>query len=679
MKNLNVLGKDEIYNDFISSLTASKIKPDIIDWYSKRTSEIYKRIDRRNDNLKPGFARKKSEAKTSSSRKDSQFDPSSFQNPEFRTFFHKKDKISWLSRYGSKVKPDYQYMPEEKVKRIELARIFNNFDSDGSNTQELDEFVDMFLANFLCYEEFKPYSDSISPENQNQNLLRDSKIPRFSKPASIDLAKQQDRNKEKIEEFLRMKFSEFYDFVTKTGKLSLIEFIRLSLNKEAGEKFTEYMRKLKDFQENQIKNNWMLESYNIDFIPLNFDKMMKFLSYRALRDLIREKTLKGKCWVQKFDDMCRLFHFSHNEAEEVGTVAQKEQQKLIIGQNNTDGSLKESELKNTQLVDKETETGGQSLPFNQEIHENQPKRIRTRSSRPSITDNLDLDRAKLNYPKTSSVNSHVEDISQNISHNIKVDNISIKSLKSFKLEEGEKSEHNISNTMQESQKEVGNKLLVFGSSKINNKTPVIQTTIQSFGQIHSHVNQDPCNSQKKDNDGLHKKKKEIKEKLGKSIDYSKRLAKDEASSLLETMSHTNYSFTRNSMKNYSINMNRSASGMNGVRLNKIKVNLNYKDSVNDSCSYMFGVNEERPNIPGGKLHNYFNRSLQKRIGEDNGQSIKKFKNPMNYSDAEHMQNFLIKKVKKKNNESFDIASMNKIRICNGTGVYYNRSSRPERI
>jgi len=66
-----------------------------------------------------------------------------------RTYYHSSSVNKWLLRYKNSVQADYLYKPQDKIRCIELKRIFDKFDSDNSNTLELAEFYDMFKENYL--------------------------------------------------------------------------------------------------------------------------------------------------------------------------------------------------------------------------------------------------------------------------------------------------------------------------------------------------------------------------------------------------------------------------------------------------------------------------------------------------------------------------------------------------
>ena len=313
MKNQFAIEKSETYNDLISNLTQSKSNPSVLSWYNRETSEIYKRVRSKNNTLKRSFLH--NQAFPNAKAENNPIGSTNFKNPEHRTYLHSKDNIAFLSRYHNNVKPDYLYLPEEKQKRFEQTSIFQNFDADGSNTLEIEEFLEMFLQNYLCYEEFIPYFDSIL-HNKHDTRASVMDVRKKITPLEIQQAEALTNSREKIEEFLKAKFSEMYEVVSQNGKLSLVEFVKLALNNEATDKFTKYMRLLKDFQSSNIKNKVIAEEANADFIPQSFDKMISFQSYRALRFSIREKSFNEPNWVAKFEEMQKLFHFKYNETHD---------------------------------------------------------------------------------------------------------------------------------------------------------------------------------------------------------------------------------------------------------------------------------------------------------------------------------------------------------------------------
>ena len=268
----------------------------MVQWYNKVTSETYSKVDSKNSTLLKKNADPKKLAFTNSDTYLPIPFKNDFEKPEARTFFHTKAKIQWLSRYKKTVKPDYLYLPEEKLKRIELTRIFCNFDEDNNNMLELDEFLDMILQNYLCHEQKRPFPEEIlaikGKKYWNRILKKDhhgkeqktghdsTKIirffPAFKKGATMV------RTENIIQEFLRKKIELMYKSACSNGKsLGLDDFVRLALDPVQSEIFTKSMRTLKKFQESNIKKRVFSSSNNADFIPLNFDKMISFLSYRS--------------------------------------------------------------------------------------------------------------------------------------------------------------------------------------------------------------------------------------------------------------------------------------------------------------------------------------------------------------------------------------------------------------
>jgi hypothetical protein len=107
-----------------------------------------------------------------------------------------------------------------------------------------------------------------------------SKIIRFS-PA-FKKGATMIRTENIIQEFLRKKIEVMYKSACSNGKsLGLDDFVRLALDPVQSEIFTKSMRALKKFQEINIEKRIFSSSKNADFIPLNFDKMISFLSYRS--------------------------------------------------------------------------------------------------------------------------------------------------------------------------------------------------------------------------------------------------------------------------------------------------------------------------------------------------------------------------------------------------------------
>jgi hypothetical protein len=67
-----------------------------------------------------------------------------------RTNFHNLATNLWLKKHlRPDVKTPYIFLPNEMNQRIALAKIFENFDVDGNDMLDLNEFVDMFVKNYI--------------------------------------------------------------------------------------------------------------------------------------------------------------------------------------------------------------------------------------------------------------------------------------------------------------------------------------------------------------------------------------------------------------------------------------------------------------------------------------------------------------------------------------------------
>jgi hypothetical protein len=67
-----------------------------------------------------------------------------------RTDFHNLATNLWLKKHlRPDVKTPYIFLPNEMNQRIALAKIFENFDVDGNDMLDLNEFVDMFVKNYI--------------------------------------------------------------------------------------------------------------------------------------------------------------------------------------------------------------------------------------------------------------------------------------------------------------------------------------------------------------------------------------------------------------------------------------------------------------------------------------------------------------------------------------------------
>ena len=682
MQNLNTIEKDEKYNDFISSISATKKKLHIVNWYNRKTSEIYKRVDRKNNTLKKAFTlRNLHENRSPTCKENCKTDSNNFHNPETRTFFHTKDRISWLSRYKD-IKPDYQYLPEEKLKRIELTRIFQNFDTDNNGAQDLDEFLSMFLQNYLCHEEFKPYKDSILqdiPVNSEQQTTKESTNFIQKKFIHLIRKKTHEKTQEKIQEFLKSKFSQMYKMVTKSDRLSLDEFIRLSLDSEASEKFTTYMRLLKSFQANNINNKRIAERTNSDFIPLSFDKMIGFLSYRALRNFIREKSQNEPNWVLKFDEMQKLFHFLYNLNDEDDqaidqNLAKKEYKKIAGEKNRGHDTPKEFKIIKSRASickDRKPDMGHSGVTSMHQLELPVGQIILNKSTvkRPSITDLL-LNKNNENnvnpLPSLKPVSIKKQDLENinkdTLSPGIKVRNFTIAN---FDLGEGKSFDENPAPSI-----EIPSKL------RSHRKTPSENVTKISFGRLKTYnhfENHNILTPKRADSQIFLEQKRKMEEKWSKSIENSKRLAKNNAYNVLDVMSQTNYSFTKTYRKKFGYieNMGKSASG--SFRQSRVKTGDSFRmENVNDV--YLMGKSKGGIGKVNGKLKEYFQKSVKRAedcLDKGHSENINKLAGKFKILENDQSQQgqSLIKKIGKyKKRESGVIdgsGKIDRIRFDNG--------------
>lgn len=68
------------------------------------------------------------------------------------SFIHNFDNNKWIKRHMTKVprtKANYIFQPNEMNQRIALSEIFKKFDDDASNTLSLEEFIEMFIQNYI--------------------------------------------------------------------------------------------------------------------------------------------------------------------------------------------------------------------------------------------------------------------------------------------------------------------------------------------------------------------------------------------------------------------------------------------------------------------------------------------------------------------------------------------------
>ena len=90
-----------------------------------------------------------------------------------------KDTNTWLrKRYKNTASNEYIYKPMEMKRRIALRTIFENFDDDGNNKMELDEFIDGFVKTYISRWEYKK-----TVRNPGMSSRRSSKASPRRKPS----------------------------------------------------------------------------------------------------------------------------------------------------------------------------------------------------------------------------------------------------------------------------------------------------------------------------------------------------------------------------------------------------------------------------------------------------------------------------------------------------------------
>lgn len=138
-------------------------------------------------------------------------------------------------------------MSRIKTVKLNSNRIFYKFDEDGSNTLEVEEFLSMFKENYLI-----PYIEVLEEDKQNKILFD-----------------------------LESDFKKLYSFVSTNEKLTLEQFVNLALNEKAISFFQKSMKKVTS---NQLDKKFKIISSNEKnfFIPNSFDRMIEFLSYKAI-------------------------------------------------------------------------------------------------------------------------------------------------------------------------------------------------------------------------------------------------------------------------------------------------------------------------------------------------------------------------------------------------------------
>lgn len=207
--------------------------------------------------------------------------------------------INWFKkRYRANTNLQYLYYPEELNRKNDQKRIFQNFDADVNKEIDIDEFLDMFIDNYII----DKYSDNNYVATESDKKYR-----------------------KKVEKALVENFQKLYETVTETYKLHLVDFVRLALNQDAVIMFTDFMR--------EVKNNKALVSdkRNLNFLPMSFDDMVEFLSYRSQRQSIQNEIKSKTSWIDKFEVCLKLFELQ----EDCRSEKLKLKVKNLRDQNNT--------------------------------------------------------------------------------------------------------------------------------------------------------------------------------------------------------------------------------------------------------------------------------------------------------------------------------------------------------
>jgi hypothetical protein len=160
---------------------------------------------------------------------------------------HSFSIMSWLKKHKQQTtKMQYLYTPEEVQKHLDLKRIFEVFDEDHSETLDLDEFVEMFIQNYIT----KYYSS-------HQRILETSFFQNTGGRGEEDKELISNEDIQKVRRFLEERFCEIFKEATEDDHLFLPEFISLALNDDAKEKYSNVIRELRrgDFLKEDQKSS----------------------------------------------------------------------------------------------------------------------------------------------------------------------------------------------------------------------------------------------------------------------------------------------------------------------------------------------------------------------------------------------------------------------------------------
>lgn len=261
---------------------------------------------------------------------------------------HSFAMMKWLKKHRPETtKMEYLYTPEEVQKHLDLKRIFEVFDEDHSETLDLDEFVEMFIQNYIT----KYYSS-------HQKILDSSQQENMGTKGEEEAQLSSEDDLEKVRRFLEERFLEIFKEATEDDHLFLPEFISLALNGNANEKYSNVIRDLRKgefLKEDSMKTGRSREAQagsgkkeetgpekmsKLEFLPTSFETMLNFLSYRTNREQLCEDFVKENLWDKKLKLVDHIFQLKPKDSQAIGVnsdptkAAPSQNQKSQISINN---------------------------------------------------------------------------------------------------------------------------------------------------------------------------------------------------------------------------------------------------------------------------------------------------------------------------------------------------------
>lgn len=555
---------------------------------------------------------------------------------------HQKEFNDWIKRrYHKSASTDYIYKPDEIRKRLALKSIFRNFDMDKNGKLELDEFIMGFVRTYISrtakIQLFKQGTHkfySILDENFQKNVdeeesdpLETMSIKDAKEKKEIDLSIifehsdkwEEEFELEKTEKFIEgeklekavnwisEKFSGFYSLVSENNYLTLKEFVKISTDETACERFRDILTELRDF----------LKSLDVEILrglPTSFDMMVNFIGYLEHRNTLieRYRNLKHKDGVKAFQTLIDIHELTPS-MHSIDKIQEYYSNQIMQKYKNEKNSVKkrkfEKEIQrnfgNGDLMEIARVKFGyrpskKEVPFDQRLKE---KRLNSLENQSFDGSPFSKKSKNLNSPykvKKSFLKNNNKKINYNELHKMEVLKYSKNYSKFIRRDsvvsnsdsQNIRSSRNDSES-KESQNDLKNKnlaspLSIFGKKRIEFNFIDDKDQIKDGKEDEERVEYPKISTtfleiRKREKQILDKKKKKWDEKLTKLIKDTKKSVVDE----LKRKKEENMAFIENSNNTFKINENSRKSINLGQKslLGKSKsvrgLNLKSKDSKSD--------------------------------------------------------------------------------------------------